>query len=184
MYRFTVEQYHRMIETGILTANDKVELVEGWIVEKMPHNPPHEATITRITRQLVRRLPDEWLLRVQSAITLPQSEPEPDFAIVAGPEDVYFKRHPVPRDIALVIEVADSTLLADRHAKARLYANARLAQYWIVNLVDSRIEVSTQPRAGKTPAYRNQRNYGKGNRLPLVLAGTEVGQIPVQDLLP
>src|SRR5438094_10056194 len=101
-YRFTVKQYHRMIETGILTGNDRVELLEGWIVPKMPHNPPHDGTITRVTRRLMSVLPDEWLLRVQSAITLQRSEPEPDFAVVRGPEEVYFRRHSSPRDSALL----------------------------------------------------------------------------------
>src|SRR5690242_8549294 len=110
LYRFTVKQYQRMIETGVLTENDRVELLEGWIVDKMPHNPPHDGTINRINRRLLPLLPEGWLLRVQSAITLTRSEPEPDLAIVRGPEEIYFKRHPMPRDIALLIEVADTTL--------------------------------------------------------------------------
>src|SRR5437899_13102918 len=77
--RFTVKQYHDMIAAGILTGNDRVELLKGWIVDKMPHNAPHDSGITRTNRWLIRLLPDEWLLLVQCAITLRTSEPEPDF---------------------------------------------------------------------------------------------------------
>jgi Uma2 family endonuclease len=184
MHRFTVKQYHRLIETGILTANDRVELLEGWIIKKMTFNPPHNATIIRVNRRLVRLLPEEWLLQVQGAITLRASEPEPDFAVIRGPEAKYSARKPVPRDVALVIEVADSSLLEDRRYKTGLYAAARIPEYWIINLVNSRIEVHAQPRAGRSPVYRQVRNYGRDETIPLILQGREVARIPVGDLLP
>jgi Putative restriction endonuclease len=184
LYRFTVDQYHRMVETGILTGNDRVELLEGWIVSQMPHKPLHDGTVTRVTRRLTPLLPEEWLLRVQSAITLSRSEPEPDLAIVRGPEETYFRRHPGPRDIALLIEVADSSLLHDRRSKGAIYASARISQYWIINLVDTVLEVYSQPRAGRTSAYRGQKSYGIGESVPLVLDGRELARIPVNELLP
>ncbi len=184
LYRFTVAQYHRLIETGILTANDRVELLEGWIIEKMTFNPPHNATVTRVNRRLIRLLPEEWLLQVQGAISLRGSEPEPDFAVIRGPEEEYSTRKPLPRDIALIIEVADSSLLEDRRYKASLYATAHIAEYWIINLVNSRIEVYTQPRRGRSPAYRQSRNYGRDEAIPLVLGGRELACIPVAELLP
>ena len=110
VYRFTVTQYHRMIESGVLTENDRVELLEGRVVPKVPCNPPHDGTVTRIQRRLARLLPDEWLIRVQCALTTRDSEPEPDLTVVRGPEEVYFTRHPLPRDVGLLIEVADATL--------------------------------------------------------------------------
>jgi hypothetical protein len=183
LYRFTVGQYHRMVEAGILGPNDRVELVEGWIIAKMPRKPPHDATIARINRRLTPVLPDEWLLRVQSAITLRDSEPEPDLAIVRGPEEVYFEHHPRPRDIGLLIEVADSTLLSDRQTKGGLYAQARIARYWIINLVASVVQVYTQPRAGKFPAYRQQHDHGKEDVVPLILGDEELEQIPVRELI-
>jgi Uma2 family endonuclease len=184
VYRFTVEQYHRMIEREILTENDRVELLEGWITCKMPHNPPHDGTITRISRRLTRVLSDEWLIRVQCAITTRDSEPEPDLALVAGPEDIYFSRHPVPRDIVLLIEVADTTLEADRVEKGRLYARARIPVYWIVNLKERQIEVYTEPRGGKSPAYRQRKDYDREDSVPLPLSGHKMGEIPVRELLP
>jgi Uma2 family endonuclease len=184
MYRFTVKQYHRLIEAGILTADDRVELLDGRIINKMPRHPPHNGSIGRITRRLVRILPDEWLVRVQCAITLRHSEPDPDFAIVRGPDEVYFRRHPRRRDIGVLIEVADSTLLQDRREKGRLYAQARIPEFWIINLVEAQVEVYTQPRAGRSPGYRQRRDYGTDESVPLVLAGREVARIPVPELLP
>jgi Uma2 family endonuclease len=184
VYRFTVAQYHRMIEEGVFPADDRVELLEGWVVKKMPHNPPHDGTVGRINRRLLRILPDEWLLRVQSAITLRTSEPEPDFAFVRGPEETYFKRHPGPQDIALLIEVADSSLLDDRRQKGPIYARARIPRVWIVDINDACIEVYTRPTAGKFPRYRLKEEYGRAWSVPLILGGDELAQVPVRDLLP
>ena len=183
-HRFTVAQYHRMIDVGVFQPDDRVELFRGWIIHKMTHKPPHDAAITRMTRRLSRLLPDEWLLRVQCAIAARDSEPEPDFAVVRGPEERYFARHPGSKDIALVIEVADATLTYDREAKGPLYARERLPLYWIANLVDGRIEVFSDPKAGKSPAYRQRRDFTAGEAVPLVLDGREIARIPVRELLP
>jgi hypothetical protein len=108
--RFFVAAYQRMVESGALTSEDKVELLENYVVLKMPHNPPHDSTIQRMLRPLLRRLPGGWDLRVQSVITLSDSEPEPDFAIVRGSSADYETRHPFAADVGLVIEVADTSL--------------------------------------------------------------------------
>jgi Uma2 family endonuclease len=184
LYRLSVAQYHRLIEAGILTDNDRVELLHGWLIAKMPINPPHNIAITRINRRLLPLLPEPWLLQVQGAITLRDSEPEPDFAVIRGPEETYDRRKPVPRDIALLIEVADSSLLPDRRDKGILYAQARVPQFWIVNLVEAVIEGYTEPKAGKSPAYRQQRTYGADESIPLVLEGQTIALIPVRDFLP
>ena len=83
-HRFSVRQYQRMVELGVLTDEDKVELLDGWIVDKMPRNPPHDGTISRISRRLARVLSDELIVRTQSAVALPSSQPEPDLAVVRG----------------------------------------------------------------------------------------------------
>jgi Uma2 family endonuclease len=184
LYRFTVGQYHRLISKGILTANDRVELLRGVIINKMSRNPPHDNAITRLNRRLLRLLPDDWLLLVQSAVTLKDSEPEPDFAIVRGPENAYTNRKPGGRDTLLIIEVADSTLLPDRRDKTILYAQARIPQYWIVNLVYRRLEVFTHPKAGKVPVFRRCRHFGAGESIPLVIEGRPVGDLPVKEILP
>src|SRR5438132_9738361 len=90
--RFTVAEYHRLIDLGILTEDDNLELLEGYLVHKMSRNPPHDAAIQKGTKRWLRLLPPGWDLRVQSAITLAESEPEPDFAIVCGDETAYVAR--------------------------------------------------------------------------------------------
>src|SRR4051794_32544531 len=135
--RFTVAEYHRLVEVGVLTEDDPVELLEGWIVFKMPKNPRHDNTVFRVQQLLSRVLPADWLVRVQSAITTGDSEPEPDVTVAAGPVTAYDSRHPGPSEIALVVEVADTSLTRDRVDKQRLYARAQIAAYWIVNLSSS-----------------------------------------------
>lgn len=183
-HRFTVTQYHDMIAAGILTAYDHVELLDGWIVDKMPRNPPHDASLSRTNRRLVRVLPDDWVLRGQSAITLRTSEPEPDFAIVRGPESRYSRRKPRARDVRLLMEVAESTLLFDRGWKLQLYADARIPEYWIINVVDNCIEVYADPKGGRAAGYRRQIVYTIEQSVPLVLDGRHIADIPVRDLLP
>jgi Uma2 family endonuclease len=184
--RFSVDEYHRMIETGILTDEDQVELLEGWIVPKMPRKPPHDALISIVHNRVIGpRLPAGWFCRGQSAITTVDSEPEPDVAIIRGSEYDYLERHPGPKDMALVIEVADTTLRRDRTIKVRLYARARVPIYWIINLPGSRVEVYTEPTGpGRTPRFRQRRYHGVAKTLPLILDGREIAQIPVRDLLP
>jgi Uma2 family endonuclease len=184
VYRFSVAQYHRMAAEGILTTNDRVELLHGYIIEKMTQNAPHAGAIRRITRRLLPLLPDEWLLGVQGPVTLRDSEPEPDFSIIRGPEEAYANRNPGARDVAIIMEAADSSLLQDQREKGPMYAQARIPEYWIVNLVERRVEVYTQPRAGKSPGYRQQQNYRPEESVPLILAGREIARIPVRELLP
>ena len=184
LHRFTVDQYHQMIETGIIKEDDRVELLDGWIVQKMPPNPPHSQAVRRLNRWFTRALGEDWVLGVQDPATMTHSEPEPDLVIARGPEERYGDRHPGPLDIALVIEVADTSLSEDRSAKFSIYARARIPIYWIVNLIDRRVEVYTQPRGGKNPTYRTRRDYGPAESVPVALAGKTVGSIPVREILP
>src|SRR5947209_14046669 len=92
--KWTVDAYHHLIQAGLLTEDDNVELLEGWIVPKMPHNPPHDGTIQSTGEAVDRRLPAGWKVRVQSAVTTGDSEPEPDLAVVRGDARTYFHRHP------------------------------------------------------------------------------------------
>jgi Putative restriction endonuclease len=183
IYRFTVKQYHRMIETGILTGDDQVELLEGWIVPKMPHNPPHDGTVWLVQTALLSRLPKGWILRVRSAITTTDSQPEPDLVIARGPGMRYFSSHPEPKEIALVIEVSDTTLDHDRTEKARMYARAHIPIYWIVNLPEERVEVYTEPRYGRRPSYRRREDFTPPLKLPLVIEGREVARIDLHEIL-
>jgi Uma2 family endonuclease len=184
--RFSVKEYHRMIQSGILTDEDHVELLEGWIVPKMARNPRHDAVIALLHNEVIGpRLPKGWFCRGQSAITTRDSEPEPDLAIVRGRSLDYLKRHPGPKDMALVIEVADTSIRRDRVIKARLYARAGIPVYWIVNLAGNRVEVHTEPSGpADAPCYRQRHTYGRTRSVPLELDGTTVAEIPVRELIP
>jgi Uma2 family endonuclease len=183
--RFTVDEYHRMIQSGFLTENDPVELVDGRIIQKMARNPPHDGTIGLTQDTLKPLLPTDWRIRIQSAITTPDSEPEPDLAVVRGSLRDWTKRHPGPPEIGTLIEVADSSLDFDRTVKGPSYARAAIAIYWIINLVESKVEVYTDPTGpDPKPRYRKQQDYFGSDFIPLVLGGQEVGKIAVKDLLP
>ncbi len=182
--RFTVEEYHRMVRSGVLAEKDSVELLEGWIVPKMPHNPNHAATIDQASEVLRGKLPPPWRIRIQSAITTEDSEPEPDLALVLGPASRYSMQHPGLQDIAVVIEVADSSLAHDRDVKGRLYARARIPHYWIINLIDGQIELYSGPSGSATdPRYQQHQTYGVDDLVPLTIGGEQVAEIAVRDLL-
>jgi Uma2 family endonuclease len=183
--RFSVAEYHKLIEIGILTEDDNLELLEGYLVHKMSRNPPHDAALQLLQELLPRLLLAGWCLRMQSAITLSSSEPEPDGAVVRGNARSYSSRHPTPADIGVVIEVADATLAGDRIDKGRIYAQAGIACYWIVNLVDRQVEVYTAPSGPvASPAYAQRQDLHSGDDIPLTLDGVVTASIPVRELLP
>lgn len=182
--RFTVGEYHRLTEIGILTEDDNLELLEGYLVHKMARNPPHDGTLHRVSKRLTRALPAGWDIRLQSAVTLAESEPEPDLAVVLDDPAGYTTRHPGPADVGLVVEVSDSTLAGDRADKGRIYARAGIGVYWIVNLVDRQVEVYTAPSGpGPAPAYAQRQDRRPGDSVALTLGGV-VTSIAVDDLLP
>ncbi len=185
IWRLSVAQYHQMIQAGILTEDDPVELLEGILVTKMPKNPPHRVATRRTQKNLERLVPPDWSVDTQEPITLATSEPEPDVFVSRGDTGQITDRHPGPEDVVLVVEVADATLTRDRTTKKRIYARASIPIYWIVNLVDRQIEVYTDPTGSvEQPDYRQRRDYGPTDAVPVVIDGREVGQIPVDELLP
>ncbi len=118
-------------------------------------------------------------------MTTADSEPEPDIVVARGDERTYLARHPGPADIGILIEVAESSLDQDRNEKSRLYARAGVAVYWIINLVDSQIEVGTDP-TGPTaaPAYTIRQIFRGEDLVPIVIDGVEVARVAARDLLP
>jgi Uma2 family endonuclease len=185
VWRFSVEQYHEMARLGILTEDDRVELLEGILVAKMTKNPPHIVATGLAQDLLMRVVPPGWYVSVQDPVTTDESEPEPDLKVVRGDRRDHLTRRVGPVDSPLVIEVADSSLREDRTLKKRIYARAGVPTYWIVNLRDREVEVYTDP-TGPTarPDYRSRRDYAPGESIPLTLDGREVGPIAVDDLLP
>lgn len=183
--RFTVPEYHKMIAAGVLTENDRVELLEGYLVEKMPQDPSHSNAIELTSDALGRVLPGGWYCRAQLPVTLAMSEPEPDVCVARGDRRTYGVRHPRPADVGIIVEVANTSLDTDRDDKTAIYARANVATYWIVNVVDRQVEVYEQP-SGPTanPGYAACRVYKPGDAVPVVLDGNTIGTIPVNDLLP
>jgi len=139
LLRFSVEQYHRLGELGVLSADEKVELLEGWIVEKMNQRPIHGYTVRRLCEILQNDLPSGFLVQCQLPITTERSEPEPDIAIIRGRNQDFREHHPFGTDCRLVVEVADTSLQRDR-AKAAIYCSAGVEEYWIVNVNDQCLE--------------------------------------------
>lgn len=174
-----------MIRAGILTEDDPVELLDGLLVPKMPKNPPHVLATELIREALPRVLPDGWFVSSQEPITLETSEPEPDGVVVRGQRRDYPDRHPGPREVALVVEVADASLQSYRTLKKQLYAQAGIPVYWIVNLIEGRLKVYSDPTGpSETPDYRQRRDYARTEEVPLLLDGREAARLPVSILLP
>ncbi len=145
-HTFTVDDYHRMLEGGILTEDDRVELICGEIVAMAPIGSKHWAIVNRLTRQLVLKLAGRSLVSIQSSLRLSEtSEPEPDVAVFRPKEDDYYSALPTPMDAYLVIEVADTTAAYDRDTKMPLYGKAGISEAWLVDLVSRRIEIYTEP---------------------------------------
>jgi Uma2 family endonuclease len=181
MKRWTVAEYHDLIQKGILTKDDPYELIEGWLVTKMPKGSRHNGAIRALNR-LFRELPDPWFADCQNSLTLTDGEPEPDFVVIRGPESRFDDANPTPADAAIVIETSDSRLQYDRTIKLRTYARAGIPTYWIVNLVDHQVEVYSQPRVeGEEPTYANHQDFLVGQEVPVILDGKIVLKVPVAE---
>lgn len=142
--RWTRQEYDRMAEAGIFSPDDRVQLIEGEIVTMTPQRSPHSACIGLAEAALRTAFGAVHWIRIQLPLILdPDSEPEPDLAVVAGSPREYAKAH--PRSALLVVEVADTTLSLDRDRKARIYARAGISGYWIINLAERCLEVYRDP---------------------------------------
>ena len=145
-HRFTVEEYHRMAETGLLKPDAHVELLDGQIIDMMPIGPFHAGTTNRLNRFFNRLSEGRWLVAVQNPVHLDEhSEPQPDLMLLKPAADDYTDRHPEADDVFLLIEVADSTLSYDRGSKLPAYGRAGIREVWIINLPEHKIEVYREP---------------------------------------
>jgi Uma2 family endonuclease len=191
LYHFSIEQVEAMVHQGILSEADRVELWDGVLIEKMTKNTPHIVAAARLGKFLHRAVPEGYTICVEATIALPWpgrrrrgSLPEPDVVIVVGDPDT-FGRRIGPQDIAVIIEIADTSLAEDRTRTKRRYARAAIPTYWLINLPERRIEVYSGPTGpSRSPDYGTLTIFGEDQYLPLVLGGIEVGQILVRDLLP
>ena len=187
LYRLSIDKYEAMVQSGVFTKRDRVELIEGYLLAKMAQDPPHSVAAELCRYRLDRMLPAGWHLRDERPIRIPAraSLPEPDLLVARGVIRDFSARHPEPADVCLVIEVAESSLDDDRDLLARVYGGGGVTVYWIVNLVEGQVEVYSGPSGPSEPiGYRHCEVYTRGQDVPLVLDGVEVGRIPVADLLP
>ncbi len=163
--KFTVKQYHQMIEAGILTENDRVELLRGEIVEMASIGRRHAACVNRLTELFVLRLAQAVIVGVQNPVELEDnSEPQPDIALLRRRDDFYEAGHPQSEDVLLLVEVADTTIEFDREVKIPLYAESGISEVWLVDLNGQCLEVYRQPLSN---SYQSIQKYYRGQSLTL-----------------
>lgn len=177
--RFTVDDYYRMAEVGILTEDDRVELLDGEIVQMSPIGSDHAGHVKRLNALFTSRLGARVVVSVQDPVRLSShSEPQPDLTLLRPRADFYTRAHPQPDDVLLLIEVADTSVETDRRVKMPLYARAGLREVWLVDLTADRVEVYRKPAAD---GYRASRTLARGEGLsPQAFSELALG---VDDLL-
>jgi len=161
--KFTVNEYHRMLESGILAEDDRVELIDGEIIEMAPIGSRHAACVRRLNNLFSRQVGDRAVVAVQDPVRLGEySEPQPDITLLRPRADFYAGSHPGPGDIFLVVEVAETSAEYDRQVKVPLYARSGIREVWVVDLAVGAVEVYREP----TPdGYRQARRLGRGETL-------------------
>ena len=179
-WRLTVDDYHRMAKAGILHEDDRVELIDGELIEMAAIGSHHFACVNRATRLFSQQAAGRFIVSIQNPVRLSRySEPEPDVVLLRRRDDDYESALPGPTDILLVMEVADTTLGYDRRVKLPLYAAAGIADVWLVNLPRRSVEVHREPQGNR---YQQVSVYRRGEHIsPLLLPEVAV---PVAALLP
>ena len=167
--RFTVDEYHRMAEVGIFHPDERVELIEGEIVQMAPIGPRHAGCVINVNRLFVTRLGDRAVVSPQNPVVIqPRSEPQPDLLLLRPRAVSYSREHPTPEDVLLAVEVADTTARFDRLVKSRLYARAGIREFWLFLTLEAIVEVY---RAPGSDAYTSVTEHGAGQMLsPLAFA--------------
>jgi len=178
-HRFTADEYAQMVRAGILTKDDRVELIEGEIIEMSPIGPKHAACVRRLQSLLTAAVGKRALVSIQSPVRLDdRSQPEPDVALLRPRDDCYSSAHPVPADVLLVVEVADTTQEMDRDVKLPLYARAGIVEAWLVDLKGGHVAVCRQPGPD---GYGDVRRAARGERV--APAAFPDADVPVDQLL-
>jgi Uma2 family endonuclease len=182
MHRVTVDEYERIIASGSLDDPERVELIDGYMVDKMAKSAEHGFSTRRVLDSLEYRLPGGWSSRKEEPVRIPDfDEPEPDVSVVRGRDEDYEHRLPGPDDVGLAVEVSLTTLDRDRDEKGPAYARARIPIYWLVNLVDRRIEVYTEPGPD---GYQSRADFAEGQAVPVEIGGQAVDALDVRSVLP
>jgi Uma2 family endonuclease len=181
--RLTVDQYEVMVDSGVFTKRDRFTLINGLLVANVPKSPRHTFIAKNLGRRLKRLIPSGWDFRIEDAVRLPDSEPEPDLSMARGDIEDYAERHPEPADLAMVVEVVASSVSEDRQM-AHVYGPAGIPVYWIVNLNARQVEVYTLLNRRGARRYGKPRVFKVGQSVPVLIEGVEVGRISVADILP
>ncbi len=182
LHRITVDEYERIGESGALEDSHTIELIDGYMVDKMPKKPRHSYVTKEVLKSLERRLPAGWTWRMEQPVRIPDyDEPEPDISIVRGSDADYMDRMPTAADVALVVEVSDSSLSQDQGKKLLAYAKGKIPVYWIVNLVDRQVEVYWRPSKN---GYRSRKVFLSGQQVPVKIGGQSLPPIAVDEILP
>ena len=186
LYRLTARQCQAMARAGIFPGDTHIELLGGILVEKMTKNPPHNFAVSATSQHLGALLRPRWVVWEEKSLELARRwQPEPDISVLTGPVRRYDAVFPTTADVALLVEVADSSYGQDRGRKWRKYAAVGIPIYWIVNLNQRQVEVYRQPQGkGANVTYTSVEIYGNDAVVPVVVGGQEVGRILVADLLP
>ncbi|BCV20804.1 Uma2 family endonuclease [Moorella sp. Hama-1] len=178
--RFTVDEYYQMARAGILGEDDRVELIEGEIIEMVPIGTRHAACIRRLLHIFSTKIGDNALVDTQNPLRLGQkSEPQPDLMLLKLRDDYYATSHPRPEDVLLLVEVADTSVAYDREVKINLYARGKIGEVWLVNLQTHQV---TAYRLPSPSGYIEAKEYERDDHIaPLAFPGLN---IPVRDILP
>jgi Uma2 family endonuclease len=180
-----VDMYEEMIQAGIITKDARIELLDGWMVPKMTKNPPHILAAELVRDILYESMPAGWCVFSEQPIRVGTSMPEPDAAVVRGQRRQYGDRRIRAENVGLIVEVADASLARDKSLKKSIYAQAGIPVYWLVNLVEHRVEVYTDPTGSDENAdYRQRHDYLPNDEIPLTLDGQTITAIPAQNILP
>ena len=179
IWRISVDRFLDLVDAGAFTEDEHVELLEGFIVEKMTANPPHAHIVDILVALLIRMLPIHYLVGNQRPFLADDSVPEPDLMVYTGRKGQFFDEHPNASNVAFLIEVSDSTLADDQKRKKRIYARAGVREYWIVNIPESQIEVYTHPR---NMTFKQIHIYSGSDKVPVMLNNQQIGAINISDI--
>jgi Uma2 family endonuclease len=164
-HRYTVAEYYRMGEAGIIPQSARVELIDGEVIDMPPIGPPHASMVTELQNRLIRAVGEAAVVRIQNPVRLgPHDETEPDIAVVKGPMSRYRHRHPEPADVLLLIEVADSSLALDRDVKLVRYAACSIGEVWLAEVNTGEVSRCREPGAD---GYRSIDSIGRRSSVPL-----------------
>jgi Uma2 family endonuclease len=191
LHRISLDMYQGMIRHGLLTPDDKVELLDGLLVDKMTKGDPHMTSVLLVAEALRELGLQGWHIRCEAPVALPggpdwpDSEPEPDVSVARGGIRAYAARRPGPDDLSLVIEIAASPIRDDRD-RLRRYARSNIPIAWLLNLHDGTVEVYTKPSGPAAPwSYQGGITYGRGESVPVLIVDRPVvGRVSVDEMLP